>query len=239
MAVAQRRPATDNRLLKQLPHSVMQSLSADFTSIALPRGTVIAKLGQPVDFVYFFTDGIGSVIVRTPTGNRAEAGLFGLEGYLPISVIAGIRESQHDMIVQVDAEASRLSFDAFSAHLAREPALMNLALRAVEVFTIQLAYTAASNAIHDINVRLARWLLMCHDRLVGDEIRLTHDFLSIMLAVRRSSVTTALHVLEGEGLIRSSRGSVVIRDRKAMEIYARDAYGQPEAAFRRLIQNDA
>lgn len=227
--------ARDNRLLDLLPTATFDSLAADLAPVQLTRGTVIARTDEPIDHVYFLTTGIGSVIVRTPSGNRAEAGLFGKEGFIPTSVIAGIRESQHEMTIQVDADAYAMPFERFRAHLEQQPMLLSVALRAVEVFMIQLAYTAASNAIHDVNIRLARWLLMCHDRLGGGDIRLTHDFLSIMLAVRRSSVTTALHILEGDGLIRASRGSVLIRDRPAMERFAHDAYGQPEAAFRRLM----
>lgn len=93
-------------------------------------------------------------------------------------------------------------------------------IRAIEAFSVQLASTAVTNAVHEINQRLARWLLMCDDRISGSEIALTHEFLSIMLAVRRPSVTTSLHVLEGLGLIRSLRNNIVIWDRKALEAYA-------------------
>lgn len=99
---------------------------------------------------------------------------------------------------------------------------------------VQTSYTALSNAVHPIAERLARWLLMSDDRLDGD-LPLTHEFLSIMLAVRRPSVTTALHVLEGNGFIRAARGSIVVRDRAALEEFAGDAYGVPEAEYERLI----
>ena len=91
-----------------------------------------------------------------------------------------------------------------------------------------------SNASHAVDQRLARWLLMYHDRVEGSEVDLTHEFLAIMLAVRRPSVTTALHVLEGEGLIRSERGCVIVRIRKALEDYAGAVYGAPEREYRRL-----
>lgn len=100
---------------------------------------------------------------------------------------------------------------------------------------MQTSYTALSNAVHPVDERLARWLLMCHDRVDGDELALTHEFLSLMLAVRRPSVTTALHVLEGNRFITAERGYITIRDRRRLEEFAGDAYGRPEAEYKRLI----
>jgi CRP-like cAMP-binding protein len=113
--------------------------------------------------------------------------------------------------------------------------LRTLLLRYAQTLAIQTAYTALSNAVHQIDERLARWLLMCHDRVDGNDLALTHDFLSIMLAVRRPSVTTALHVLEGNGFIRSERGCIVVRNRAALEEFASDSYGAPEREYKRLI----
>lgn len=105
----------------------------------------------------------------------------------------------------------------------------------IHAFGTQTSHTALSNAKHTIEERLARWLLMGHDRIDGDEIGLTHEFLALMLAVRRPSVTTALHILEGMRLVRNTRGCVVIRDRAGLEALAADAYGIPEAEYERII----
>ena len=110
-------------------------------------------------------------------------------------------------------------------------------IRSIEAFSVQLSYTAISNAVHDVTERLARWLLMCHDRVPGDEIALTHEFISLMLAVRRPSVTTSLHILEGNGFIKSERSNIIMRNRPAMEEFAHDAYGKPEEEYRRLMKN--
>lgn len=88
-----------------------------------------------------------------------------------------------------------------------------------------------SNAVHQVDERLARWLMMAHDRLRQNEFEITHDYMAVMLAVRRPSVTTALHVLEGNRFIRAERGSIIMRDRAAMAEFCRDAYGQPEAEY--------
>ena len=110
-----------------------------------------------------------------------------------------------------------------------------LLLRFVQALSTQTAFTALSNAVHQIDERLARWILMCDDRLDGADMPLTHEFMSIMLAVRRPSVTTALHILEGNRLIRAERGCIVVRDRAGLEEFAGDSYGVPEREYERLI----
>lgn len=107
--------------------------------------------------------------------------------------------------------------------------------RYVLSFQIQLAYALVSCAQHLMEARLARWLLMCHDRLRGDEISLTHEFMAMMISAQRSGVTVTLHTLEGAGMIRSTRGLVTIRDRAKLAELAGDSYGIPEARYRDLI----
>jgi len=109
----------------------------------------------------------------------------------------------------------------------------------VHALGTQVSFTALSNAVHSVDERLARWLLMVHDRSDGDELALTHGFLALMLSVRRPTVTTSIHVLEGKGFIRAERGVITIRDRRAMEDFARDAYGKPEEEYRRLLGTPA
>ena len=108
-------------------------------------------------------------------------------------------------------------------------------LRYVQVVLAQGAQSTATTAHHRIESRLARWLLMCHDRVDGDEIALTHEFMGMMIAAERSGVTVTLHILEGAGMIYSKRGRVIIRDRDKLEDLAGDSYGVPEAEYRHLI----
>jgi CRP-like cAMP-binding protein len=119
--------------------------------------------------------------------------------------------------------------------LDASPALRKLLSRYAQAMAIQTSFTALSNAVHNVEERSARWILMAHDRTDGDQIALTHDFLSIMLAVRRPSVTTALHALEGRHFIVSERALITIRDRAALESIAGDAYGTPEREYVRLV----
>jgi CRP-like cAMP-binding protein len=224
-----------NKLLNILPQQDLDALTPHLELVSLPKGTIIAKRGEGFQHVYFLESGIASVVVTTPGGDQGEAGIFGSEGYVPTSAVAGVDSSTHDIRVQLDADAYRMDYENFRIAMEENRNLWKVVIRSIEAFSVQLAYTAVCNAIHDVNERLARWLLMCEDRVAGHELALTHDFLSMMLAVRRPSVTTAMHVLEGNGFIRAERGVVKIRNRNALEEYAHDAYGIPEAEYRRLM----
>jgi CRP-like cAMP-binding protein len=175
------------------------------------------------------------VIARTPEGTQCEAGIFGYEGYIPSSAVAGVELASFDVAIQLDAEGHRMPFNAFRQQMETNRDFAKVMIRSLEGFAVQVAYTAVSNAVHDVTERLARWLLMCHDRVSSDEIALTHDFLSFMLAVRRPSVTTSIHVLEGMRLIRAERANITIRDRAGLEEFARDAYGKAEKEYERIM----
>jgi CRP-like cAMP-binding protein len=226
-----------NKLLSILPEDDYVTVASDLEYVELARGTILAHAGKPIDHIYFLTSGIGSIIATTPEGNRAEAGVFGFDGYVPTSAVASVDDSAHDVIVQLNSQAYRMTYGQFRRSMDVNRNFAKVMIRSIEAFSVQLTYTAISNAIHDVTERLARWLLMCHDRVPGNEIGLTHEFISLMLAVRRPSVTTSLHVLEGNGFIRSERGNIIIRNRGAMEEFARDAYGKPEAEYRRLMKD--
>lgn len=226
-----------NKLLQILPERDYTQITRNLEFVELPRGTVLAHAGAPIDSIYFLTTGIGSIIATTPEGNRAEAGIFGSDGYVPTSAIASAEDSPYDVIVQLNSQAYRMDYDEFRVLMDSNRNFAKVMIRSIEAFSTQLTYTAVSNAMHDVTERLARWLLMCHDRVSGNEIGLTHEFISLMLAVRRPSVTTSLHILEGNGFIRSERGNIIIRNRPAMEEFARDAYGKPEEEYRRLMKD--
>jgi CRP-like cAMP-binding protein len=226
-----------NKLLALLPAPDLDLISRHLEQVDLPRKTPLAKFREPVSHIYFLTSGIASVVVVTPEGNSVEGGIFGSEGYVPTSAITGLETSPHDVNIQLAGAGYRMHFEAFRSLMKHSDSFAKVVGRSMEGFAVQLSYTAATNALHDVNERLARWILMCHDRVEGDQIALTHEFISLMLAVRRPSVTTALHILEGNGFIRSTRGTITIRDRPALEEFARDAYGRPEEEYRRLMND--
>ncbi|MDM9627892.1 Crp/Fnr family transcriptional regulator [Rhizobium sp. S152] len=224
-----------NRLLARLPDDEFGPILDCLEMVDLRQGYVIVKADRPIDHVYFLCNGIGSVITVSSGGHQAEAGMFGREGFSPTSAGVGGTISVHEVLMQVAGWGYRMTLEATIDAIARHPHFANLLARFIQTFASQISYTALSNVNYQIDVRLARWLLMSHDRVDGDEIALTHDFISLMLGVRRPSVTTALHVLEGERFIRSERGLITIRDRRGMEEFAGDSYGKPEEEYRRLI----
>ena len=137
--------------------------------------------------------------------------------------------------MQVAGHGWRIAVSEFREAMESNRAVRDLCLRFAQTLIVQTACTALSNAVHQIDERLARWLLMCHDRSPSDDLALTHEFMSVMLGTRRPSVTNALHVLEGNGFIRNERGYIQIKNRAAMESFAEDCYGNPEKEYRKLI----
>jgi CRP-like cAMP-binding protein len=138
-------------------------------------------------------------------------------------------------VVQVAGSAWRISANDFSRLLHTLPSLNEMTLRYKEASAIQFAYTALAHGSFTIEERLARWLLMSHDRSKRDTIPMVHEFLAAMLAVRRSGVTTATHVLEGVGAIKAVRGAMTIRSREKLLEFAGESYGEPEAEYERLM----
>ena len=137
--------------------------------------------------------------------------------------------------MQVAGAGHRIKAATFRRVVQQSPSLHRLLDRFVHVFTTQTAQTALAHASSSIEERLARWLLMCNDRIDGPDIAITHKFLAMMLGVRRPGVTDAIHVLEGRGLIRAARSKITIRDRDKLEAVAGASYGLPETEYRRLI----
>ncbi|MGF6178956.1 Crp/Fnr family transcriptional regulator [Ensifer sp. 4252] len=189
---------------------------------------------EPISHVYFFESGLSSEIVIGARTNQIEVGCIGHEGCSAVPVLLGIEATPHRAFMQAGGEALRIPTPKLWQAMDTSPTLRTVLLRYAHVFMIQVAETALANGRCGVEQRLARWLLMCQDRL-GDELPLTHEFLSLMLGVRRPSVTDALHILEGHRAIRAERALIKVRDRAVLETTAGDAYGVPEKEYRRLL----
>jgi CRP-like cAMP-binding protein len=224
-----------NYLLNKLAPQELAKFSINLAPLELPKDYLIAGAGGPIDHIYFPDSGLGSIVAISPEGHQVEAGMFGRDGFSPVQAVVGSETSIHEIVMQGTGRGRRISRSNFLKAMEDSPAFARLLACYSQALAIQVTFTALSNATHDVDERLARWLLMCHDRMDGHEMNITHDYISLMLAVRRPSVTTALHVLEGNHFIRSERGRIVIRDRIAMEDFARDAYGKPEEEYARLL----
>jgi CRP-like cAMP-binding protein len=225
----------NNRLLALLPEDSFQAIADHLEPVELPRSFVFSEPGKDSRYGYFLESGIGSIVAISPEGQQSEVGIFGREGMSPAYLVLETVSTPYSIFMQVPGTGYRIENETLFAASQASPSLRRLLLRYAYVLSIQTAYTGLSNSIHHVDVRLARWLLMCHDRTKSNQFSLTHEFLSVMLSVRRSSVTTALHMLEGNHLIYSERSLITIRDRKALENFAGDAYGIPESEYERLI----
>ncbi len=224
-----------NRLLAGLSREDFHLLQPHLEPVTLDRGDVLVTPDEPIEHVTFIEAGVTSVVANTEGGRRIEIGLTGWDGLAGTPVLLGVDRTPHETFMQVAGSGLRIGADVLKQALQHSPSLHDLLLRFVQVFTIQTSHTALSNGSHKIEERLARWLLMCHDRLDGDVLPLTHEFIAIMLAVRRAGVTEALNILEERGVIRARRGNIVVLDRAGLEAAAGDSYGVPEAEYRRLI----
>ena len=222
-----RRLHTQNLILAHLSAPELLALETVLEPLILPRDLDLVHTGMLVSHYYFLESGIASMVATSPEGRRAEVGLVGRDGVSPPTLLMEGKRSPFQVTMQVAGHGRRVEAAALAGFLREQPAVLSLLSHFVHIFFTQVAHTALSNAVHKIDVRLAKWILMCHDRLDGEEIAITHEYLAFMLGVRRSSVTDALHILEGERLIHSSRGLVIVRNRIALESFAADAYNLP------------
>ena len=230
---------TRNLLLRALAPDDFSFVAQHLQRMPLDAGRVLARVGDRIEFVCFPEDGVTSIADVYSDGTRTEIGIVGREGLTNASILLGCDIAPHDAIVQIGGGTSfGLPSDRLMDLCLRSPEAQAVLLRFVQSFAIQTARTLASNLRDPVTRRLARWLLMCHDRVEGDEIPLIHETIGRLLGVRRATVTDSLHVLESDRAIKGRRGSILVRDRAALEALAGESYGYAEAHYRRLIGND-
>lgn len=202
----------------------------------LARLDRLAQPNEVIDQIYFPEGTVVSIVAVGSGNSRTEVGVFGREGMSGAAVLLGTQQTPLETYVQVgNSTALSLPTAKLLAAVDASPTLQTLLLRYAHVQSIQVASALLTMAAFTIDRRLARWLLMCHDRLEGDEIAITHEFMGMMLGSRRAGVTEALHILEGDGLVRSNRGLVVVLNRPGLETLAGDSYGWAESEYRRLV----
>ncbi len=179
--------------------------------------------------------GIASVVAVQSDETRVEVGLIGNEGMSGTAVVLGGDQSPHSTYLQVAGAGQRMPAKELRKAMDASGSLRSMLLKYIQVFMVQTAHTAIANARAHIDRRLARWILMAHDRTGDKTIPLTHEFLSLMLGVRRAGVTEALQSLVRQKLIGTGRNQIVVRNRKGLERTAGNSYGVPEKEYRRLI----
>ncbi|OFX06440.1 MAG: hypothetical protein A3D94_22980 [Alphaproteobacteria bacterium RIFCSPHIGHO2_12_FULL_66_14] len=224
-----------NRLLAVLPATDLSLLQPSLELVDLKARQVLEMPGAPLTHVHFVESGLVSVVGTAAPDHRIEVAMVGHEGMTGLGVVLGDDRSLNEALVQSTGSAWRIATPALHKAMAASPTLTAALLRYVHVFVAQASQTALANGRGKLDERLARWLLMWHDRLHDDNLTTTHEFLALLLGVRRQGVTVALHDLEGRGLIRSTRSLVRILDRHGLQRAANGFYGAPEAEYDRAI----
>jgi len=228
--------ALSNRILGNLVQRDRELLEPHLEMVTLKFRQRLECAGRKIASVYFLEAGLASVVALAGFSPRqAEVGVIGREGMTGVAVLLGAECSPHDTFMQVEGRGRCISASALRSAIEESPSLSACLMRYVHVFIVQAGQTALANAQGKIEERLARWLLMAHDRLGCDELHLTHEFLAVMLGVRRAGVTTALHQLEKAAVISTARSRVTVLDRRGLEESANGLYGVPEAEFERLF----
>jgi CRP-like cAMP-binding protein len=224
-----------NRLLAAMPPEDLARLWPQLQPVELALRQVLHAPEEPLGSVYFPETGYVSRLAPMDDGDSAEVGLVGPEGMIGLAVLLGGDRDTFEMLVQVPGTALRMEAGAFREELDRIPTLRTILHRYALAHFEQVARTAACNGRHNIEQRLARWLLMSHDRVEGDEFPMTHEFMSMMLGVRRAGITTAAGTLQKAGFIRYERGRMEITDRPGLEAASCECYGITRRAHNRLL----
>lgn len=224
-----------NRLLQAANADVRNTIAEHAELVTLHRGDILASPNEAVSQVYFPISGICSIVAMADPANRIEAGVVGREGMVGLAAVLDTGAASHQGVVQMDSEGYRVSADVITSLTRSNSRFLGLMLRYIHVTLTQIEQTALANGRFSIEKRLARWILMCHDRVDGDELNFTHELLSVMLGVRRPGVTVATHVLEGSKMIKATRGRITVLSRDKLEEAAGGSYGIPETEYERLI----
>jgi len=196
---------------------------------------VLYKYADPIELIYFPLSGAVSAVTTMEDGSAIEVATIGNEGMVGHSVLVADQQSTVDMLVQIPGEALRMRAEDLIEEVQSDGPLRRLMMRYNTAYLTQLSQSIACNGLHPIQQRCCRWLLITHDRLEADAVPLTHEFLGIMLGVRRASVTEVLGPLHEKGLISNSRGVITILDRGGLEKLACECYRKVKNEFDRLL----
>lgn len=216
--------AVTNAILLSIADEEFSALRQDLLFMDLPQHLVLQEPKYKLDFIYFLNSGMASRVFRTKDGDSVEVGVVGNEGFAPISAVAGLRSSPHQVVMQIGGTGFRLSTGVLETAMTEFPRLQASLARYAAVHGLQVAQTAGCNRLHDLDQRLARWLLLTQDRVGSGLLRITHEFLATMLGTDRPSVSLAAGALQRKHIIEYSHGSVKVLNRKKLENSACECY---------------
>ena len=213
-----------NAILLSIPEEEFDMVRPHLQFAPLPQRVSLQEANQKLDDVYFLNRGMVSLVFTTQKGESVEVGVVGNEGFTPIPVAAGLRRSPHRAVMQIGGDGFKVDVSELQTVLESSPALRSMLNRYAAVHGLQVAQTAGCNRLHDIEQRLSRWLLLAQDRVDSGLLRITHDFLAMMLGTDRPSVSLAAGGLQKKRIIEYTRGSVRILNRKKLESSACECY---------------
>ncbi len=229
------RPAVRNGLLAALPPGDLARLRPRLHPVELPFDQTLYPADGTVEAVLFVESGMVSLLATLEDGEQVEVGVVGREGLVGLPLVFGDDRSLVEARVQMEGTALRIGAAAFRDEMEQSDALRTLLLRYALAFHAQITLSAACNARHAIEQRLARWLLIAHDRVEANDFPMTHEFISMMLGVRRPGVSVAAGVLQKAGLIRYARGRMEVTDRPGLEAASCECYHTARREFARLL----
>ena len=228
-----------NRLLSLLSDNDYERLRPHLSQVVLDYKKSLYEASRPIEQIYFPIDGLASLVITTGDGASAEVGTIGSEGMVGLPICLGDSVAPSSVYVQVPGTALSIDARIFRSELERSPTLHSIMLRYAHAFFNQVAQAAACSHLHKVEQRCCRWLLMTRDRMPADDFLLTHEFLGMMLGVRRTTVTDVMGSLQKAGLIRYRRGHVTILDREALRRRACECYDILRLEFDRLLGDTA
>lgn len=229
------RNQTNNLLLSALPPNDFTLLGPHLERVELPIRTSLERPGKIIEAAYFIEVGLGSVVTKAGEDRDVEVGIVGSEGMTGLPLLLDGDRSVHQSFMQVGGSGWRIQSSQLIAALDDSSSLRKFFLRYANAFLVQVTFTALANGRYRVDERLARWLLMAQDRLHDASIPLTHEYLAVMLGVRRAGVTVALAKFDEAGYVKCRRGNILITDRDALIKLAGSCYGEPEAHYARLF----
>lgn len=227
--------ARKNRLLAALPADEFARVISHLELVSLKLGQVLYESGDRLDYVYFPTTAIVSLLYIMENGATAEIGVVGNDGILGIALFMGGDTTPNRAIIQSAGEAVKMSARELKAEFTLGGTFHNLLLRYTQALITQISQTAVCNRLHTVEQQLCRWLLLSHDRLDSDKLVMTHDLISNMLGVRREGVTLAAQKLASQSLIKNVRGSITVLDRRGLESAVCECYKVVNDEYNRLL----
>jgi CRP-like cAMP-binding protein len=228
------RPAYKNNILASLSRAEIGRLAPHLSFLDLPVNQTLQEPNVEVTHAYFLESGMASVVVEMADGNTVETGITGKEGLVGFSILLGTNSMPTRTFIQIPGTGYKIKAKRLKEEFENSGTLRKRTNCYIQAHFMQTGQTAACNRLHDIAERLARWLLMCHDRMESDNFFITHEFLGHMLGTPRSTVTLAAGILHKAGLVEYSRGKINVRNRQGLEKAACECYGTIRKEFDRL-----